>query len=292
MSTLTANPSPPPPCAPTPSPPANRLEQLRWAVSDTLTVARRSYARLRAQPGELIGFLLFPIIMIVLFAYVFGSAISLPGGGNYREFLMPGIFMQAMALTAVQAAVAVAEDMQAGIIDRLRSMPIARSAVLAGRSLSDLSLRVLGLACMVSLAVPLAGWRIHHGLASAAAGMGLVVIFGFAMIWVGTFIGLSVTSATLADQATFAWLFPLTFLANTFVPTQGLPGWLRPVADWNPMSATVAAMRHLFGNPAATSGPVAWPLQHPVGVSLTWSIALLVIFIPLSVRRYRSAGLD
>jgi len=185
--------------------------------------------------------------MIVLFAYVFGSAISLPGGGNYREFLMPGIFMQAMALTAVQAAVAVAQDMQDGIIDRFRSLPIARSAVLAGRNLSDLSLRVVGLAFMVGLAIPLAGWRTHNGLADTAAGLGLVILFGFAMIWVGTLIGLSVRSATLADQATFAWLFPMTFLANTFVPTQGLPSWLRPVADWNPMSSTVAAMRHLFG---------------------------------------------
>jgi ABC-2 type transport system permease protein len=273
-----------------PAPPSTRAERLRWTMSDTLTVAGRSYSRLRAQPGELVGFLLFPIIMIVLFAYVFGSAITLPGGGNYREFLMPGIFMQAMALTAVQAAVNVAEDMQAGIIDRFRSMPIARSAVLAGRNLSDLSLRILGLACMVSLAILLAGWRTHNGLADAAAGMGLVVIFGFAMIWVGTFIGLSVSSATLADQATFAWLFPMTFLANTFVPTQGLPDWLRPVADWNPMSATVAAMRHLFGNPSATNGPGAWPLQHPAPVSLTWSLLLLAVFIPLSVYRYRTAS--
>ena len=273
-----------------PTPPATRGERLRWMVSDTLTVARRSYARLRAQPGELVGFLAFPIIMIVLFAYVFGSAISLPGGGNYREFLMPGIFMQAMALAAVQSAVAVAEDMQRGIIDRLRSLPIARSAMLAGRNLSDLSLRVAGLACMVALAVPLAGWSVHKGLADAAAGMALVVLFGFSMIWVGTFIGLSVGSSTLADQATFAWLFPMTFLANTFVPTQGLPAWLRPIADWNPMSATVAAMRHLFGNPSPAATHVAWPLEHPMPVSLGWSLLLLAVFIPLAVRRFRTAA--
>jgi ABC-type polysaccharide/polyol phosphate export permease len=273
-----------------PTPPETRRERLRWLVSDTLTIARRSYARLRAQPGELVGFLAFPIIVIVLFAYVFGSAIALPGGGNYREFLMPGIFMQAMALTAVQSAVSVAEDMQRGIIDRMRSLPIARSAMLAGRNLADLTLRVLGLACMVALAVPLAGWSVHNGLAQAAEGMALVVLFGFSMLWVGTFIGLSVGSSTLADQATFAWLFPMTFLANTFVPTQGLPTWLRPVADWNPMSATVAAMRHLFGNPSPAPTHVAWPLEHPVGVSLAWSLLLLAVFIPLAVRRYRTAA--
>ena len=272
------------------APPSGRLERLRWTGSDILVVAGRSYARLRAQPGELVGFLLFPIIMIVLFAYVFGSAISLPGGGNYREFLMPGIFMQAMALSAVQAAVSVADDMQAGIIDRFRSLPIARSAVLAGRNLSDLSLRVIGLGCMVAIAVPLAGWRVHHGLLEAAAALGLVILFAFAMIWVGTFVGLSASNSTVADQATFGWLFPLTFLANTFVPTQGLPGWLQPVANWNPMSATVAAMRHLFGNPSPTSASPAWPLQHAVPVSLGWSLLLLAVFVPLCVWRYRVAA--
>jgi ABC transporter DrrB family efflux protein len=280
-------PSGPPPI---PDPPSGRLAALRWALTDTITVAGRSYSRLRAQPGELAGFLVFPIIMIVLFAYVFGSAITLPGGGDYREFLMPGIFMQSMALVAVQAAVGVAEDMQAGIIDRFRSMPIARSAVLTGRNLADMTLRMVGLACMVVLAYLLAGWQVHRGFADAAAALGLVCLFGFAMIWVGTVIGLMVSSTTMADQLTFAWLFPLTFLANTFVPTAGLPSWLRPVADWNPMSATVAAMRHLFGNPTAATGHVAWPLQHPVGVSLAWSIALLLAFIPLAVHKYRTAS--
>jgi ABC-2 type transport system permease protein len=273
-----------------PAPPATAAARLRWTLVDALSIARRSYGQLRVQPGNLVGFLLFPIIMIVLFAYVFGSAISLPGGGDYREFLMPGIFMQAIALTAVQAATTVADDMAKGIIDRFRSLPIARSAVLAGRNLADMSLRVVGLACMVALSVLLAGWRIHHGLAEAAAGFALLLLFGFAMIWVGTFIGLCVSSPALADTATFGWLFPLTFLANTFVPTQGLPFWLRPVADWNPMSATVASMRRLFGNPSPAANHTAWPLQHPVVVSVLWSVLLLAVFVPLAVRRYRTAA--
>jgi ABC-2 type transport system permease protein len=270
-------------------PPATAWQKVRWGIADTVTVARRSYALLRAQPVELASFLMLPVVTIVLFGYVFGSAISLPGGGNYREFLMPGIFMQAMALTAVQAATSVAEDMSKGIIDRFRSLPIVRPAVLVGRSLSDMSLRVAGLACMVVLSMLLAGWRAHNGLADAAAGFGLLLLFGFAMTWVGTFIGISVSSPTLADQATFAWLFPLTFLANAFVPTQGLPGWLRPVADWNPMSSTVAAMRHLFGNPSPVPPHLAWPLRHPVPVSLAWSLLLVAVFVPLAVRRYRTA---
>lgn len=263
--------------------------RLRWALSDTLTIAARSFWRLKAQPGELVGFLLFPIIMIVLFAYVFGSAISLPGGGNYKEFLMPGIFMQTIAMTAVQAATGVADDMSHGIIDRFRSLPITRSAVLVGRNISELALRIAGLACMVGLSMLLAGWRAHRGPADAAAAFGLLVLFGFAMIWVGTTIGMYAGSPTLADTATFAWLFPMTFLANTFVPTQGLPGWLRPVADWNPMSATVAATRHLFGNPNPTGGHAAWPLAHAAPVSLGWSLLLLAVTVPLAVRRYRLA---
>jgi ABC-2 type transport system permease protein len=226
----------------------------------------------------------------VLFAYVFGSAITLPGGGDYRAFLMPGIFMQTMALTAVQAATSTNTDMTQGIIDRFRSMPIARQAVLTGTNLAALSLRVLGLTGMVGCALVLTSWQPHRGVADTAYGFGLLVLFGFAMIWVGTFIGLSTSSPTVADQATFGWLFPLTFLANTFVPTSGLPNWLRPVADWNPMSATVASMRHLFGNPSPMATHTAWPLRHPEVTSLTWSVLLLAVFIPLAIWRYRKAS--
>jgi len=264
--------------------------RLAWAIKDTLTVARRSYSQLRRQPGELVGFLVFPIIMIVLFAYVFGSAISLPGGGDYRSFLMPGIFMQTMALTAVQAATRTNTDMTQGIIDRFRSMPIARPAVLTGTNLAEISMRLLGLVGMVGCALALTSWRTHNGVVDTAAGFGLLALFGFAMIWVGTFIGLSVSNPTVADQATFGWLFPMTFLANTFVPTSGLPTWLRPVADWNPMSATVSSMRHLFGNPSAAATHTAWPLEHPITMSLAWSLLLLAVFVPLAVWRYRKAS--
>jgi ABC transporter DrrB family efflux protein len=259
-------------------------------LTDNWIMAKRQYAHMLAQPDEIAGTLLFPILMVVLFAYVFGSAIKLPGGANYREFLMPGIFMQVTAMSATIAATGAADDKVKGIIDRFKSLPIARSSVLLGRSLADLTLRLFGLAVMVLCGVVLAGWRIHHGVLPAAGAFGLLALFGFAMMWVGTTIGLSVSSAAVADTATFGWLFPLTFLANTFVPTQGMPGWLQPVADWNPMSATVAAIRGLFGNPTASSGPLAWPLRHPIGVSAGWSLLLLAIFIPLAVHRYRVAN--
>ncbi|WP_219470536.1 ABC transporter permease [Nonomuraea rhizosphaerae] len=260
-------------------------ERLRWTVLDSLTIAGRTYSRLRAQPTEIAAFLVFPVIMTVLFGYVFGSAIKLPNGGDYRDFLMPGIFMQVMAMTATAAATAVAEDMARGIIDRFRAQPVARGAVLVGRSLADLSMHLLSLAAMVVAGVTLAGWRAHGTLGESAAAFGLLALFGFAMIWVGTYIGLFVESGAQADAATFGWLFPMTFLANTFVPTEGLPSWLKPVADWNPMSAVVAAARQLFGNPASHS--TAWPIQHPVAASVLWSAGIIVVFCPLAIDRYR-----
>ncbi|MEU7828734.1 MULTISPECIES: ABC transporter permease [unclassified Nonomuraea] len=268
-----------------PAPPTTLGERLRWTISDSLTIARRTYFRLMAQPGEIAGYLVFPVVMTILFGYVFGSAITLPGGGDYRSYLMPGIFMQVMAMTAAAAATAVGEDMERGIIDRFRAQPIARGAVLIGRSVADLSMHLLSLASMVGAAMLLAGWRAHGTFGQTAAAFGLLALFGFAMIWVGTYIGLFVKSGAQADAATFGWLFPMTFLANTFVPTEGLPAWIKPLADWNPMSAVVAAARLLFGNP--TSHSTAWPLQHPIAASLLWSGALIVVFMPLAVRAYR-----
>ncbi|GAA4579553.1 ABC transporter permease [Planotetraspora phitsanulokensis] len=268
-------------------PPATRAGRLGWAVIDSLTIAGRTYSRLRAQPGELAGFLVFPIIMTVLFGYVFGSAITLPGGGDYRSYLMPGIFMQVAALTAVSAATSVSEDMALGLVDRFRAQPIARSAVLAGRSVADLSIHLLSVAMMALCGVLIAGWRPHGSVSETLAGFGLLALFAYAMIWIGTYIGLFVKNGAQADAATFGWLFPLTFLANAFVPLEGLPSWLRPIADWNPMSAVVSAARLLFGNPG--SAAASWPLRHPVTATICWSVLILSVFVPLAVRRYRTA---
>ena len=271
------------------APPSGLTGRLRWGLRDSFTIAGRSYRQLWAQPGELLGFLLFPVLFTVLFGYVFGSAIQLPGGGDYRQFLMPGIYTQIMAMTATLAAQKVAEDMHRGIIDRFRSLPIARSAVLLGRTISDFSGHMLSLACMSACGVLIAGWRPLNGFGSAVLAYGLLILLGFAMMWLGTLIGLSVKSPSTADAATFGWIFPMTFLANTFVPTQGMPSWLRVIADWNPVSATVAATRHLFGGPAVGATGSSWPLQHPVIASIGWSVLILAVFMPLAVRRYRTA---
>ncbi|MDP9374995.1 MAG: ABC transporter permease, partial [Chloroflexota bacterium] len=226
---------------------------------------------------------------VFLFAYVFGSAIQVPGGGSYREFLLPGIFAQSITFLAITTAVGVANDMQKGIIDRFRSLPMARSAVLVGRTVADLAQSVLGILVMAGCGL-IVGWRAHNGLLSTLAGFGLLLLFGFAMTWVGTFLGMLVRTPETANTLGFVALFPITFIANTFVPTEGMPTFLRALADWNPLSATVAACRRLFGNPGAAYTGDAWPLQHPVAASLGYSLLLLAIFIPLAVRRYRSEG--
>lgn len=274
---------------PIPAPPQTPVARLRWALADALTVTRRNLTHIRHVPEKLLDVTLGPIIFVFLFAYVFGSAIQVPGGGSYREFLLPGIFAQSITFLAITTAVGVANDMQKGIIDRFRSLPMARSAVLVGRTVADLAQSVLGILVMAGCGL-IVGWRAHNGLLSTLAGFGLLLLFGFAMTWVGTFLGMLVRTPETANTLGFVALFPITFIANTFVPTEGMPTFLRALADWNPLSATVAACRRLFGNPGAAYTGDAWPLQHPVAASLGYSLLLLAIFIPLAVRRYRSEG--
>ena len=262
--------------------------RLRWALSDSLVVVERLLSHVWRFPEKLLGMMVMPVVFVLLFCYVFGSAISVPGG-DYRTYLMPGIFAQSMAFGCVAVAVGVADDMAQGVIDRFRSLPMARSAVLAGHAGAALVQGIAGLLIMVGCGL-VVGWRDNGSLAQTLVAFGLLLLFELALIWVGAFIGLLVRTPEAADSATFTWLFPLTFVANTFVPTQGMPAWLRTVADWNPMSAITAACRQLFGNPGLPHAQAAWPLQHPIAASIGWSLLILAIFVPLAVRRYRAAA--
>ena len=267
-----------------PTPPSTPWSRLRWALIDALTVARYTLAHIRYVPEKLLDVTIQPIMFVLLFAYVFGSAISIPGGGSYKEYLMAGIFAQTMVFSSGGSAVGVAESMSKGLVDRFRSLPMARSAVLTGMTFADFVTSILGLTVM-SLSGLVVGWRVHEGLASTLGGFGLLLLLGFAMSWFGTFLGLVVRTPESAQALVFIALFPVTFVANTFVPTQGMPTWLRTIADWNPISATVAGCRQLFGNPTVIH-PTAWPLQHPVVASVGWSLLILIVFVPLAVRRY------
>jgi ABC-2 type transport system permease protein len=263
-----------------------RLGNLRWLVSDIAVLARRSLARIAREPETLMDVTIQPILFVLLFAYVFGGAIALPGGGSYHEYLIGGMLAMGLAATAPGTAVALVTDMSSGLIDRFRSLPTARSAVLAGRTISDLVTQVIGTAVVAGVGLAI-GWRIHSSLADAAVAFGLALLFGYAFTWLGACLGMVLRSPEAAQQMGFVLFLPLTFVSNAFVPTQAMPGWLQPIAEWNPMSAVAAASRHLFGNPNPAASVQAWPMQHPELAVIGWSVVLLMVFAPLAVHLYR-----
>ncbi len=230
-----------------------------------------------------------PIMFILLFAYVFGSAIQLEGI-NYREFLIAGIFAQTVVFGATFTGAGIADDMQKGIIDRFRSLPMSRAAVLLGRTASDVLLNVLTISVM-SLTGLLVGWRIRTSFLEAVAGFLLLLLFAYAISWIMAWVGLIVPTPEVVQNASFVLLFPATFIANTFVPTDNFPSVLRTIANWNPVSTLTQATRELFGNtsplmPAAQS----WSMQHPVLYTLLWVAGILAVFIPLATWQYKRAA--
>lgn len=258
------------------------------ALSDALVVTWRNLKRIPRIPELAIFAILQSVMFVLLFAFVFGGAIPLPGGGSYREFLMPGIFAQTLAFAAATTAIGMVDDMAKGLIDRFRSLPMSRSAFLTGRTVSDVVYN-LGILIVLMLSGLAVGWRVHEGVARFLAGVGLALLFAYAMSWVGVWLGMLVPTVEVGQQVAFTAIFPLTFLSNAFVPLQTLPGWLQPVADWNPVSAITAALRELWGNPNpfATN---SFPSEHPVLMTLIWSAVFVAVFAPLGVRRYRATS--
>ena len=259
---------------------------LRQAVADGLVIAWRNLKRVPRIPELAIFAILQSIMFVLLFAFVFGGAIPLPDGGSYREFLLPGIFAQTVAFASVTTAIAITDDLNKGIIDRFRSLPMARSAVVSGRTLFDIVYNA-GILVVLMVSGYAVGWRVHTGVAEFLAGVGLLLLFTFVMSWIGVWLGLSVPTVEVANQVGFTVVFPLTFLSNIFVPTQTLPLLLRPIAEWNPVSALTAAIRELWGNPNPYAAG-GFPAEHPVLLTLIWMVVLFVIFAPLAVHRDRS----
>jgi ABC transporter DrrB family efflux protein len=265
---------------------ASRRSNLRWLISDVTVLTRRILARIAREPETLMDVTIQPILFVLMFAYVFGGAIPLPGGGNYHEYLIGGMLAMGLAMTAPGTAVALVTDMSTGLIDRFRSLPMSRSAVLTGRTLADLMTQVIGAVVVAGVGLAI-GWRIHTSVADAAAAFGLALLFGYAFTWVGACLGMVLRSPEAAQQMGFVLFLPLTFVSNAFVPTQGMPGWLQAIANWNPMSALAAASRELFGNPNPAASVQAWPMQHPELAVIGWSAVLLAVFAPLAVHLYR-----
>jgi len=260
--------------------------ELGYLFYDTWTIAKRQLTHIRYMPEKLADVTIQPIIFVFMFAYIFGSAIAVPGG-NYRDYLMPGIFAQTMAFSSISIMGAVANDMGQGFMDRLRSLPINRGAVIIGDTLSSLVESLLGLAVMTGCAL-VVGWRPTTGAGSIAEAYVMLLLFGFSMTWVGAFLGLFLRSAESAQGIGALVIFPLTFVANTFVPTAGMPAILRTIANWNPMSAVVEGVRELFGNQVAPA-PGIWTLAHPDLATVAWCALVVAVFLPLAVLRFRKA---
>jgi ABC-2 type transport system permease protein len=262
----------------------------RLFISDVLVLTRRSIARIRNEPETLADVTFMPVIFILMFAYVFGGAIRLPGSGSYHEYLIGGMLGMGLAQTAPGVAVALVTDMSTGLMDRFRSLPMSRWAVLVARSVAELLTQLISTAIVVCVGLAI-GWRVHTNAADVIAALALALLFGYAFTWAGVWLGMLLRSPEAAQQLGFIVFLPLTFISSAFVPTQGMPGWLQPIANWNPMSALAAACRHLFGNPNPAAAVHAWPMQHPELAVIFWSVGMLLVFAPLAVRMYRRKAL-
>ncbi|HWU08217.1 MAG TPA: ABC transporter permease [Streptomyces sp.] len=265
------------------------------SVADSLVITRRNLIRMSRIPEMLLFGIIQPVMFVVLFTYVFGGSISIGGSTDpqlYKEFLMAGIFAQTVTFATAGAGAGIADDMHKGLIDRFRSLPMARGAVLTGRTLADLVQTALTLVVLAGVAL-IVGWRTHENIGKVLCGFLLLLLLGYAFSWIGALIGLSVRTPEAATSGGLIWLFPLTFISNAFVPVTGMPTFLQHVAEWNPFSATVAGARELFGNtmpgmPKSVTG--AWPMEHPVWASIIWSILIILVFRTLAVRKYRQAA--
>jgi ABC transporter DrrB family efflux protein len=276
----------------TPAPattPTGTSSGLRGALADGGVVVWRNLKRVTRIPELAIFAVLQSIMFVLLFAYVFGGAIPVGDGGAevYRNYLMPGIFVQTLGFAAITTAVGMNDDMNKGLIDRFRSLPMARSAVVGGRVVADVLYNAIILVVLMlsGLAV---GWRVNGTFGQFVAAVLLLGAFTFAMTWVGVFIGMKAPTVETVQQVGFITIFPLSFISNVFVPLQTLPDWLQPIAEWNPFSAITQSVRQLFGNPVASTG--SWPSENPYLLSAIWIVVIIAVFAPLGVRTYNRAN--
>jgi ABC-2 type transport system permease protein len=265
------------------------MRQVAMALADGRVIAKRNLIKVKRLPELLIWTTMSPIMFVVLFAYVFGGSIATPGV-NYREFLIAGVFAQTVVFGATFTGVGLAEDITKGIIDRFRSLPMARSGVLIGRTGSDIVYNSISITVMTITGL-IVGWRIRTGPVDAIRGYLILLMFAYAISWIMAFVGLKVGSVEVVNNASFMVIFPLTFIANTFVPSDSLPPLLQTIAEWNPVSSVVQAVRVAFGNTnPKLPPPDVWSLSHPVIYSLIWIGIILAVFIPLSIRQYEKAA--
>jgi ABC transporter DrrB family efflux protein len=253
-------------------------------------VVRRNLIHIKRMPELLLDVTIQPVMFVLLFAYVFGGSIAVTGS-SYREFLVPGIMVQTIVFSSFIVAIGLTNDLEKGIVDRFRSLPISRAAVLVGRSVSSLIHSSIGITVM-ALTGLLIGWRIRDGVLDAVAAFGLILLFGFGMIWIGITVGSWLRSVEAVNGFMFTVMFPLTFVANTFAPTQNMPHWLRVIAEWNPVSALTQATRQLWGNAPPAGADAAWPLQHAPMMAVAWALLVTVVFAPLALAAFARRSRD
>ncbi len=272
-----------PPLVTMPSPEARSATSRR--IHDVWAMTRRNLVHISREPMQLSDVTLQPVLFTVLFVYIFGGGIPIPHG-SYKDFVLAGLLALNLVTSTMGTAVGLGTDMHEGMIDRFRALPMWRASVLVGRSLADLTTSCL-CALIVGVTGLVVGWRPDAGVASVAAGFLLVLFFAYSLTWVAMCVGLNSKSPESAASFGFIVLFPLAFISNAMIPTQHMPGWLKDVADWNPVSAVTAAARHLWGNPNPSAAINAWPMQHPVVAAVAWSVLVLAVAAPFAAWTFR-----
>jgi ABC transporter DrrB family efflux protein len=272
--------------SPTTRPPISPPSLLRASS----TIVWRNLLHIRRMPEMLLDVTVQSVMFVLLFAFVFGGAIAVEGS-NYREFLLPGIMVQTMVFSSAIVAMGLTNDLQKGFVDRFKSLPVPRPAVLVGRSISSLIHSSIGIAVM-ALTGLLIGWRIRNGVVEGVLGFLLLLLFGFALIWLGIWVGSLMRTVEAVQGFMFTVMFPLTFVANTFAPTATMPSWLRTIAEWNPVSSLTQSMRELWGNGPEAPASASWPLQHAELVTVVWALLITAVFAPLAVAAFRRRSRD
>jgi ABC-2 type transport system permease protein len=263
-----------------------RRSRLAGRLRDVAVLTVRNFVHIRREPLRLSDVTIQPILFTLLFVYVFGAGVSLPGGGSYANFAIAGLLALNLTTGAIGTAVGLTTDLGTGVIDRFRTLAMWPAAVLVGRSLADLLSAVLCTA-IVAVVGLIVGWKPGGSALATLGGFGVFLLFSYALSWVCACLGIISKDSESAQGIGLIVLFPLSFVSNALVPTQHMPAVLRTIANWNPVSAVTAASRHLFRNPNPSASIHAWPMQHPVAASLLWSVVLLMVFAPLAAWLYR-----
>jgi ABC-2 type transport system permease protein len=254
-------------------------------IRDVWAMTRRNLVHISREPTQLSDVTVQPVLFTVLFVYIFGGGIPIPHG-TYKDYVLAGLLSLNLVTSTIGTGVGLSTDLHEGIIDRFRALPMWRPSVLVGRSLADLATSFL-CALIVGATGLVVGWRPDAGLGSIVAGFALVLFFAYSLTWIAICVGLSSKSPESAASTGFVVLFPLAFVSNAMIPTQHMPGWLRVVADWNPVSAVTAGARHLWGNPNPSATINAWPMQHPVLAAVAWSALILAVAAPVAAWQFR-----